>query len=149
MNDEDVPSPIDLRTEADAKAWAESAEVARPWRSQLRATFAAELDRLPAGSSVLELGAGPGFLAERVLETCTNIERYTLLDFSEPMLNMARTRLARFDAADFVQRDFKSPGWNEGLGTYRAIVAMQAIHEIPEGFLSTVDFALHDGAGAA
>ena len=34
------------------------------------------------GARVLELGSGPGFLAERVLERCPQLGTYTLVDFS-------------------------------------------------------------------
>ena len=129
--DEDVPSPIDLRSEADAQAWADAAEQARPWREQFRRRFAELVSALPPGARVLELGSGPGLLAERILEDCAGIASYTLLDFSEPMLSMSRERLERFPAARFVLGDFKSEGWREALHPpYSVVVAMQAVHEI-------------------
>jgi cyclopropane fatty-acyl-phospholipid synthase-like methyltransferase len=127
----DVPSPIDFRSEADARAWADAADRDRPWRTTLRLRFAELVGTLPAGSSVLELGSGPGLLAECILERCNNVTRYTLLDFSEPMLSMSRARLERFPSAQFVNRDFKSADWNAELESpYSAVVAMQSVHEI-------------------
>ena len=129
--EEDVPSPIDLRSEADARAWADAADRVRPWRDQFRARFAELVRELPPGAQVLELGAGPGWLAERILEDCAGVASYTLLDFSEPMLAMSRARLQRFPAARFVLGDFKSDGWCEALHPpYSVVVAMQAVHEI-------------------
>lgn len=128
---QDVPSPIDLRDPADAKAWADAAETARPGRPQIRSAMANELRGLPQGSRVLELGPGPGFLAEVVLAQCPNLASYTLFDFSAPMLDMSRARLARFAAVEFVLGDFKSPGWQRALhGPYDAVISMQAVHEI-------------------
>jgi SAM-dependent methyltransferase len=128
---EDVPSPIDLRDPADAKAWANACETATPGRTAMRATFVNSLAGLGLGSRVLELGSGPGFLAQAILEGCPQLASYTLFDFSEPMLQMSRERLGADTRADFVLGDFKHPDWARGLaGPYDAVVSMQAIHEI-------------------
>jgi SAM-dependent methyltransferase len=80
---------------------------------------------------VLELGSGPGFLAERVLWACSTLASYTLLDFSEPMLAMSRVRVAGFSAASFVQADFKAEEWVGRVeGPFDCIVSMQAVHEV-------------------
>jgi SAM-dependent methyltransferase len=126
-----VPSPIDLRDASDAQAWADGAESARPGRSQIRARIADEVARLPAGARVLELGSGPGFLAEEILVRCPNLARYTLFDFSPPMLVMSCSRLSRFAQAEFVEGDFKAPRWPLALSRpYDAVLAMQAVHEV-------------------
>ena len=126
---EDVPSPIDLRDPADARAWIRDAEARRPWREQVRAAFARVLGAAPV-RRVLEIGSGPGLLAERVLRTC-EIESYTLFDFSEPMLQLARERLGADPAASFVLGDFKQAGWTARLAApFDAILAMQSVHEI-------------------
>lgn len=79
---------------------------------------------------VLELGSGPGLLAERILHSC-QIERYTLLDFSPPMLELSRARVGGHPAAAFVLADFKQPDWTARVaGPFDAVVAMQAVHEI-------------------
>ncbi len=131
FTDEDVPTPIDLRTAVDAREWAESADQKRPWRSRFRAAIA---ELLLGARRVLELGPGPGLLAEVVLDA-RDVERYTLFDFSPPMLEMCRARLAGRAAVQFVLGDFKQPGWPETLAPalappFDAVVAMQAIHEI-------------------
>jgi len=128
---EDVPSRIDLRDPADAHAWVREADLKRPWREQLRAAIA---EALHASSSpvrrVLELGSGPGLLAERVLRSCA-VEHYTLLDFSQPMLELSRARVGQHPAATFVLADFKQPGWTRHVAApFDAVVAMQAVHEI-------------------
>ncbi len=127
----DVPSPIDLRCEADARAWVEAAERDRPWRVGIRLRFAELVGALPVGASLLELGSGPGLLAECILERCSNVSHYTLLDFSEPMLAMSRARLERFSSVRFIHADFKTPDWVCALQPpYSAVIAMQSVHEL-------------------
>lgn len=120
--DEDVRSPIDLRDPATARAWADAADRTRPWRQQLREQIAAEVR---GATRVLELGSGPGQLAECILQR--QVE-YTCLDFSPPMHELVRDRCG--DRATYALADFKQPGWSQGLGTFDAIVTMQAVHEL-------------------
>lgn len=127
----DVPSGIDLRDPAVARTWTLEADAKRPWREQLRAAIANTLNaEMPPVRRVLELGSGPGQLAERVLRTCA-IDSYTLLDFSPPMLDLSRERVGHHPAAEFVLGHFKQPGWSEPLASpFDAVVTMQAVHEI-------------------
>ena len=74
--------------------WAEVANTRRPHRAKFFDAFVTELSRL-AEPDVLDLGAGPGFLAEQVLARCA-VSSYHLLDFSPRMLELARARLAGF-----------------------------------------------------
>jgi cyclopropane fatty-acyl-phospholipid synthase-like methyltransferase len=127
----DVPYSEDLQNPSDAKAWVEAADRKRPLRVQIRRAIVDQLRLLAPGSRVLELGSGPGLLAEQVLLHCTAIAKYTLLDFSEPMLEMSRGRVARYPSAEFVNADFRSAGWMQCLTLpYDAIVSMQAVHEV-------------------
>ena len=130
--DQDVPSPIDLRDRSDAGEWAATADRARPWRVQIRKAIA-ELTRAehPAPRRVLELGAGPGLLADAILQVCS-LDNYTLFDFSQPMLDMSRARLAIYPSARFICGDFKLPNWTEHFPAtpFDVVVAMQAVHEI-------------------
>lgn len=131
MNDlpRDVPSPIDLRTEADAQAWTAAANRLRPWRSRF---FEAMCDAITPERPVriLELGAGPGFLAEQVLRA-RPAAQLVLLDFSEPMQALARERLrAHADRVSHVCRSFKGAGWAEGLGRFDYVLTNQAVHEL-------------------
>lgn len=125
----DIPSPIDLQAAADARAWAEAANVVRPWR----ATFFEAIAQATAADRpvrVLELGSGPGFLAEQVLRT-RPLAEMVLLDNSEPMHALARERLqACANRVRHVQRSFKDEGWAEGLGTFDHVVTNQAVHEL-------------------
>lgn len=133
MNDElvDVPSPIDLKGMTDAEAWADSAMVERPYREEFFRAFVQQLLPLCSmPSNVLELGSGPGFLAQRILEACPLVE-YTALDFSPVMHVLARTRLGPLGArVRFMEADFKDLGWSTRLPSYQAVVTMQAVHEL-------------------
>jgi SAM-dependent methyltransferase len=129
--DEDVPSPIDLRDPSDANEWVAASDRTRPWRVQIRNVIA-ELVRATSSSHrrVLELGAGPGLLAEAILRSC-DLDNYTLFDFSPPMLAMSRARLADYPSTHFILGDFKLVGWTDVFGApFDVVVAMQAVHEI-------------------
>jgi len=127
-NDDDIPSRIDLRDPASARSWTEEADRRRPHRTQIR-TLIAELVRGAGARTVLELGSGPGQLAEAILDGWS-LERYTLLDVSPPMLELARERVGRHPAARFVCGDFTQPGWSRELEPADAVVAMQSVHEL-------------------
>jgi SAM-dependent methyltransferase len=129
--DDDIPSPIDLRTMADARAWATAASKKRPAREDFFQCFVDELGRLGlARPSVLELGSGPGFLARRVLEAIPAVH-LTMLDFSRAMHELAREHLGPLAyMVRQIEADFKSPGWTTGLGDFDAVITMQAVHEV-------------------
>ena len=128
----EVPSDNDFFDPAYVKHWTESISRYRPERKRLFEVFAAEAARVKQGAlTIFELGCGPGFLAEALLENCA-IARYTLLDFSPQMLDLSRKRLEKFqDRTTFVQADFKKADWaariNDG---FDLIVSLQAVHEL-------------------
>ena len=130
MSGPDVPSPIDFCDPGDAREWERTAQ-SRPGRESVFRAFASELEGLKASDPlVLELGSGPGFLADFLLQAMPHI-RLTLLDFSRAMHDLARIRIG--DAASrvrFVERSFKEPNWIDGLGPFDAIITNQAVHEL-------------------
>jgi SAM-dependent methyltransferase len=130
MNEEDVPSPIDLRNPEDAKEWERTA-LARPGRGEIFEAFARELRALGKRPLVvLELGSGPGFLAAYLLNALPALT-LTLLDFSAAMHDLAEARLGEYAGrVTYVERDFKQPGWWDGLGPFDAVVTNQAVHEL-------------------
>jgi SAM-dependent methyltransferase len=86
---------------------------------------------LPSSARILELGSGPGLLAETILERCSNVESYTLLDFSQHMLELSQQRLFRFPMCRFVEANFRRRDWHTLVsGEFTSIVAMQSVHEI-------------------
>jgi cyclopropane fatty-acyl-phospholipid synthase-like methyltransferase len=127
----DVPYGNDWDNAAEAAAYGEAADRARPWRAAIRDHIAARVATLVPAARVLELGSGPGVLAHRVLQRCPSLETYSLMDFSKPMLALSRERLAAFPAASFVLASFKSEDWARRVeGRFDCVVAMQAVHEL-------------------
>lgn len=127
----DVPSPIDLRTMRDAQAWAASAMEKRPWRLEFFARFEAAIAGMPmAVRRILELGSGPGFLADRLVPAFPAAE-YVCLDFSPAMHELAARRLAPWlSRVRFVERSFRDAAWPRHLGMFDCVVTHQAVHEL-------------------
>lgn len=127
----DVPSPIDLRTMRDALAWAASAMEKRPWRADFFARFRDAIAARPGGvGRILELGSGPGFLAERLVPAFPAAQ-YVALDFSPAMHELARRRLAPWvPRITFVERNLRDAHWSRGLGVFDCVVTHQAVHEL-------------------
>jgi SAM-dependent methyltransferase len=124
----DVPSPIDLRQMADARPWAETALARRPVRPEFFDAFAREIGR--DGLRVLELGSGPGFLAEHLLRAWPALD-YVALDFSPAMHELAAERLGeRAARVRCVERSFREAAWVDGLGEFDVVVTHQAVHEL-------------------
>ncbi len=144
---DDVPSPIDLRLMRDAREWEQTVMAKRPWRTDFFARMGSELAAaIPPVKRILELGSGPGFLAQYILQALSiqtspsppsyrkrikGDVTYVMLDFSAAMHELARARLGGLGQhAEFLERDFKQPNWNEGLGVFDCVVTMQAVHEL-------------------
>lgn len=83
----------------------------------------------------LDLGSGDGTLASAVLDRFPTASA-TLVDFSAPMMDAARQRLAGAGIAHtFVLGDFGDPTWINGvagLGPFDAVVSGFAIHHQPD-----------------
>jgi cyclopropane fatty-acyl-phospholipid synthase-like methyltransferase len=127
---DDIPSPIDFHDMAEARAWVENTARLRPWRPAFFAAFAAALKgHFGRPFTVLELGSGPGQLAEQILRQC-DVSHYTALDFSDAMHRIAREKLAAWpDRVTTLTRDFREAAWPDGLGSFDAVVTLQAAHE--------------------
>jgi ubiquinone/menaquinone biosynthesis C-methylase UbiE len=84
-----------------------------------------------ASLEVVDIGAGYGVVAEEALKAFPNA-RVTLLDYSEPMLERARQRLAQYaDRLEWVMADLSTPSWTEGLkDRYHLAVSGLAIHNL-------------------
>ena len=127
----DVPSPIDLKNMEDAKAW-EQAAMQRPFRKDFFSAICTEIGALQKpGLRVIELGSGPGFLAEHILSRMQSLN-YTLLDFSAAMHQLASQRL--FDLTgntiQYLECSFKECGWTEEIEKFDVVATIQAVHEL-------------------
>jgi 16S rRNA G1207 methylase RsmC len=93
--------------------------------------FADQLRQLgKADLQVLDIGSGPAFLAEYLLGVLPHL-RLSLLDFSQPMHELASIRLREHVAqVQFLQRNFKDADWVRELGTFDVVVTNQAVHEL-------------------
>jgi SAM-dependent methyltransferase len=132
MSLKEVPSDHDFFDPAYVKQWTESILRYRPERRKLFKLFAAEAAQMKRDAlSVFELGCGPGFLAEVLLQDC-DIARYALVDFSPEMLELSRSRLAQFkDRTVFLQLDFKKRNWTAAVPAgFDLIVSLQAVPEL-------------------
>jgi SAM-dependent methyltransferase len=115
----------------DAQEWEQSALSKRPWRTEFFARFSSELQasEVPV-RRVLELGSGPGFLADQLLSAHPHLS-YTLLDFSTAMNQLAAARLGEQGrSAQFVERSLRDANWSAGLGPFECVVTNQAVHEL-------------------
>ena len=127
---DDVPSPIDLRLMADALEWESTAMSKRPWRTEFFACFSSAIKIAAPSGRVLELGSGPGFLADHLVRELPDIS-YVTLDFSAAMNQLAVRRLGTHASrVQFIERNFREPNWPQGLGAFECVVTNQAVHEL-------------------
>jgi ubiquinone/menaquinone biosynthesis C-methylase UbiE len=83
------------------------------------------------GSHIVELGIGPGYLAERLLEKISNIT-YEGVDVSSQMLDLASTRLAAYmSRIKFTKADLINEDWGEKVSQpVGAIISTWALHDL-------------------
>ena len=131
LSHNDVPSPIDFRRMEDAVSWTKEANIKRPFRYDFFNAIEPVIKNTNADETkVLELGAGPGFLAECLLSRLPNLA-YDLFDFSPAMHELSSQRLAPWqNKCRWLLGDFTQPGWSDHLGKYDIVVAMQTVHEL-------------------
>jgi tRNA (cmo5U34)-methyltransferase len=80
----------------------------------------------------LDIGAGNGAISELLLDAASGREA-VLVDFSEPMLARAESRLAGRGRWQLVRGDLSAPSWREALpaGRFSGAVSSLAIHHLP------------------
>jgi SAM-dependent methyltransferase len=85
---------------------------------------------LPA-PHIVELGIGPGYLAEHLLKKISNMT-YEGVDFSTPMLDLASTRLAAHRSRiKFTQADLINEDWGAKVSQpVGAIISTWALHDL-------------------
>lgn len=89
---------------------------------------------LPLGDekvTIVDLGCGQGYLSELLLNRFPFVHLVGV-DFSEPMLNAARNRLAAFrERITLIEADFNNPSWCTAIeGKARAVLSTHAIHHL-------------------
>lgn len=111
--------------------WAERF-VPTPERLELFNVILSELkSQIPPNGCVVELGIGPGYLADHLLKMMPEI-RYYGVDFSSPMLELARQRLRPYSArVAYIQADLVKDNWWTDIPTkIDAIVSTWALHDL-------------------
>ena len=111
--------------------WAERF-VPTPKRLELFNVILTELkSRVPPNGCVVELGIGPGYLADHLLRMMPDIQ-YHGVDFSRPMLEIAKQRLKLHSArVNYVQADLvKENWWTDISMPIDAIVSTWALHDL-------------------
>ena len=101
-------------------------------RLKLFQTIYAELNQwMPANGRILELGIGPGYLAEFLLAKMPHIQ-YIGLDFSQPMLKLAQDRLAPYPTRlQLIQADLiRDEWWRDLPQPINGIVTTWALHDL-------------------
>lgn len=155
----------DLRTLDDAAEWTASLLTRWPERAEVMSHIAAQLKELPfPAPHVVELGPGPGLLAELLLTELPQIH-YTGFDSSELLLTYARNKLAPFGSrARLIETDLNAEEWMTQLpDEVHAVISLQAMHDLgdesqinrayglvrrllaPGGLLLNADFILPPG----
>jgi len=106
--------------------------VPTPERLELFDVILSELkSQVPPSGCVVELGVGPGYLADHVLRVMAEIHYYGV-DFSGPMLDIARQRLRQYSTrVAYVQADLLKDNWWAALpASVNAIVSSWALHDL-------------------
>ena len=84
----------------------------------------------PRPAAILDLGCGDGVLGRFLLGLFPEAE-VVFADFSQPMLDAARNKLANRENASLVSADFSTPAWIEALGIgkmFDVVVSGFSIH---------------------
>jgi SAM-dependent methyltransferase len=100
-------------------------------RARLRGMLAAAPFTADAAITVLDLGGGYGVVSEEVLLTFPQAV-LTLQDYSQPMLDRARERLAAYAGrVNYAVGDLRDPAWTHGIaGPFDLAVSAIAIHNL-------------------
>jgi tRNA (cmo5U34)-methyltransferase len=120
------------QTEETAKTWDSGESDQLPTRAEQQEILLALLATTPIGDgAVLDLGIGSGLVAEAVLDRLPDAHLVGV-DFSEPMLELARRRLARFGSRATALRGDLSELDQLELPRlpYRAAFSVQTMHHL-------------------
>ena len=87
--------------------------------------------KIPERGRVVELGIGPGYLADHVLRAMPGIQ-YCGIDYSRPMLDISRSRLRAHSArVAYLQADLVNDTWWDDVpAPVSAIISTWALHDL-------------------
>ncbi len=106
--------------------------VPTPARRQLFETlYRALMASIAPASRIVELGIGPGYFAEYLLGEMPSVHYYGI-DFSAPMLELARARLANYSArTELIRADLVLDEWWASLPLpIDGVVSTWALHDL-------------------
>lgn len=122
----------DLRTQADVAEWTAGLQTRYPERTEVMRHLVAQLKALPfLVPQVVELGPGPGLLAELLLRELPQMQ-YIGFDSSELLLAYAQNQLAPFGTrAKLIHADLNTEDWLAHLpNDIHALISLQAMHDL-------------------
>lgn len=121
-----------LRTQADVAEWTAGLQARNPERMEVMQHLVGQLKALSFPTlQVVELGPGPGLLAELLLRELPQMQ-YTGFDSSELLLAYAQNQLAPFGTrAGLVHADLNAEDWlADRPADIHAIISLQAMHDV-------------------
>ncbi len=129
-NQEKIEALHEFQDPRYAQEWAEKFSPTKDRRDLFEA-IDRKLRLLRPGVKVLELGIGPGYLAKFLLDRWGDF-RYEGLDFSKPMLEIARQRTSSHQhRIHLTQADLTQDTWTDQLGqTPDVVVSTWALHDL-------------------
>lgn len=122
----------DIKSPADVPGWVAHLNARWPERAEIIRHIGQQVRQIPfPAPHVVELGSGPGQLAEFLLAGLPDIA-YTGLDFSEPLLAYAQERVAPYNGrVRLLRADLNAVGWLAWLpAPVQAIISMQSLHDV-------------------
>lgn len=114
-----------------ALGWAERF-VPTPERIRLFELLFTQLnDKIPTDGKIVELGIGPGYLAEYLLSRMPHVT-YCGIDYSQPMLEIAQKRLDSFSTqVTYTQADLVATPWEDIVSSpVHAVISTWTLHDL-------------------
>jgi SAM-dependent methyltransferase len=127
-----IQDPYDLQPESGPQVSSDTAIRKAPWRARFFDAFVDEFAGVGRPSlRILEVGAGPGFLADHVLAQCPLVAEYTVLEPSEPLIGLCRERLKGDRRVRFVCGEIAEWQHSQALGApFDIVLSTQAAHDV-------------------
>ena len=126
--------PRDFHSPEGLDEWLQSLDERWPARAEVSRHIVAQIDALPTfDPHVVELAPGGGKLADQILHDLP--ATYTGIDFSEPLLDSTRQRLAPYGVrVHLLHADLNEDDWPAQIATpVHAVFSMQSLHDLGDG----------------